>query len=83
MAHSNEPTFVKILETRSLTDIALIKSTLEGEGIRYFLNGEEMHHIRPLDPVLLMVAQNDAEKAIGLLSPLKLAFVHFNREPAR
>ncbi|MFI5253753.1 MAG: DUF2007 domain-containing protein [Bacteroidota bacterium] len=69
-----EPTFVKILETNSLTDIALIKSVLDEEDIKYFLQGENMKFIRPVDPVLLMVAEEDVQRAIELLKPLKLNY---------
>jgi len=66
--------FVKILETDSMTDIALIRSVLENQGIEYFIQGENMKHIRNLDPALLMVTQPDAAKAIKLLKPLKLNY---------
>lgn len=73
----SSPTFVKLLETDSLTDIALIKSALDGGGVHYFLQGENMKFIRPVDPVLLMVAQEDVEKAAELLKALKLSFNPF------
>jgi hypothetical protein len=66
--------FVKILETDSLTDIALLKSTLDAEGARYFLQGENMKFIRPIEPAILMVAKEDEKKAVELLRPLNLSF---------
>jgi hypothetical protein len=66
--------FVKVLETDSLTDIALIRSTLDNKRIKYFIQGENMKHIRNLDPAMLMVAKEDIEIAIKLLKPLKLNY---------
>ena len=77
---SNEQTFVKVLETDSLTDIALIRSALDGQGVRYFLQGENMKFVRPVDPVLLMVAAEDVDKVADLLKPLKLVFSPFKFE---
>jgi len=34
-----------------------------------------MKFIRPVDPVLLMVAEEDVERAIQLLKPLKLRYM--------
>jgi hypothetical protein len=75
-----EPTFVRILETNSLTDIATIKSVLDAEGVRYFLNGENMQFLRPVDSVQLMVASENVEQAIELLKLLKLTYMQFNRD---
>jgi hypothetical protein len=69
-----EAPFVKILETDSLTDIALIKSALDCEGVRYFVQGENMKFIRPVDPAVLMVAEEDVQRAVKLLRPLKLSY---------
>ncbi len=74
----NESTFVKVLETDSLTDIALIKSALDDQDVRYFLQGENMKFVRPVDPVILMVAREDVETVRELLKPLKLSYVPFN-----
>lgn len=54
--------FVKILETDSLTDIALIRSTLDAKAIRYFIQGENMKSIRPGNQgAILFVFENDVE----------------------
>ena len=77
MKTSDESKFLKILETDSLSDIALIKSVLDGEGIRYFIQGENLKFLRPWDqPAILMVQDEDAEEAITLLRPLDLKFTH-------
>lgn len=73
-------TFVRVLETDSLTDIASIKSTLDAEGVRYYLQGENLKYLRPLDPAVLMVAEEDAHRAIELLSPLKLHYILFGKQ---
>lgn len=75
----SKPTFVKILETDSLTDIAQIKSVLEGRGVKYFIQGENMKTIRPVDPAILMVEKEDVKKARALLKPLKLRYLQFSR----
>lgn len=74
MKDAHEPTFVKILETDSLTDIAMIKSALDAYDIEYFIQGENMKFIRPFDPAILMVADADAARAVELLKPLKLSY---------
>jgi hypothetical protein len=74
MNEAREEAFVPVLETNSLTDIALIKATLEGEDISYFLKGENMTVIRQLDPVQLMVGRDDVERVVNLLEPLKLSY---------
>ena len=75
----SEPTFVKILTTDSLTDIAQIKSALDGERVQYFLQGENMKTIRPVDPVILMVAEKDVKKVRKLLAPLKFSYMQFQK----
>ncbi len=74
MKESADEGFVEVLETNSLTDIALIKATLEGEDIDYFLKGENMTVIRQLDPVQLMVGKGDIDRVMDLLKPLKLSY---------
>jgi hypothetical protein len=76
MPSKSESTFVMVLETDSLTDIALIKATLDAEGVRYFIQGENMKYIRPGDQsARLMVRQEDVRKAVDLLKPLNLRYV--------
>ena len=75
MKPTSEATFIKVLETDSLADIAMIKSAFESEGVRYFLQGENMKFIRPVDPAILMVAEEDVKKAVELLKPLKLNYM--------
>ncbi len=75
----SQTTFVKILETDSLTDIAFIKSVLEEEEIEYFMQGENMKFIDTfLGPMVLMVAENDVKKVVELLEPMNLAYTRIN-----
>jgi hypothetical protein len=75
MKSSVDSTFVKILETDSLSDIALIKSVLDAEGVHYFIQGENAKFLQPMGPAVLMVAKEDVDKAIKALQELKLNFV--------
>jgi len=72
---NQESTFVKILETSSMTDVVLIKSVLDSEDIQYYLQGENTMSVRGGGPVVLMVADIDATKAIEALKPLDLKFM--------
>ncbi len=72
MAKSGDVTFMKVLETYSASDVALIKSVLDGQDIQYYLQGENTLYLRPVDPVLLMVAEEDAPTVAALLKDLDL-----------
>ena len=66
--------FVRVLDTDSLTDIAMIKSVLDGGGIRYYIQGENVRYLRPVDSAVLMVQDEDVEKAVALIKPLRLNY---------
>ncbi len=66
--------FVKVIETSSLTDIALIKGALDVAKIRYYIQGDNMILVRPVDAAALMVDERDMKKAVELLKPLKLNY---------
>ncbi len=74
MKPKTESTFVKVLETDSLSDIAIIKSVLDAEGVHYFIQGENARFLQPMGPALLMVAEEDVKTAVELLKPLKLNY---------
>jgi len=79
MKKNAEMSFVKVLETNSLTDVALIKGALDGEKIHYYLQGETVNFLRPwLEPVLVWVASEDVDDAVELLKPLKLSYSPFH-----
>lgn len=68
------PSFVKVLETGSLSDIALPKNVLDGESRQCYFQGENMKSIRPVDRVVLMVAKKDVEQVVELLKPPNLNY---------
>lgn len=73
---TTEPSFVKVLETDALTDIALIKGALDSAGVEYFFQGENMKFIDSFQgPARLMIGQKDVQKVIDLLKSLKLNYV--------
>jgi len=75
MKSNIDSTFVKVLETDSLSDIALIKSVLDAEGVNYFIQGENAKFLQPMGPAILMVAKEDTGNVIKVLQELKLKFV--------
>lgn len=72
-----EGEFVELLRTSDITDIAQIKGILDSANIRYFIQGENMLAIRPLDCAVLKVVAEDAEKAMELIQGIKLNFYRF------
>jgi hypothetical protein len=69
------PQSERILDIDSLAAIALIKSVLDAEGVRYFLQGENLKSLQPVDPVLLKVVEEDVNRTIELMKPPKLGYV--------
>jgi hypothetical protein len=74
MKSKPEHAFAKVLETESLSDIALIKSILDPEGVRYFFQGENMMLVPQMASAILMVAEKDVTRTVELLRPLKLNY---------
>lgn len=71
-------TFVEVLRTNSFTDTAVIKSMLDGTGIRYYINGETAASMHYIQPMVLMVIDEDADQAAELLKPLNLKSLRFS-----
>ncbi|MCB9637344.1 MAG: DUF2007 domain-containing protein [Myxococcales bacterium] len=70
-----DATFKEVLHTFNTGDIAFIKSLLESEGIEYFFQGENFMSVRPLlEPVRLMVREDQSQRAYDLLKGADLAF---------
>ncbi len=69
--------FVELLQTNDMTDIVQIKSILDSEDIHYYIKGDLMSSIRPVDKAILMVTEDDAEKAKELLKNIKLNYFRF------
>lgn len=71
--------FVEILRTLNLVDIAFIKSILDSEGIHYFIKGDIIQNVNPIvDPAILMVLVEEADKARELLKDVNLNYSRFN-----
>lgn len=77
-----EPEYIKfefVLSTYNPGDVAIIKSILYGEGIAYFLHGENFMQIRPLvEPARLMVDSEKVETVKELLKDLNLSIMGIN-----
>lgn len=75
--------FEELLSTYSPQDIAILKSLLESEGIKYFFQGEHTSHVLHLSiPIRLMVAKSQVKTAVEVIRDLKLSFLARNI-PAR
>ena len=73
--------YVPLVRTFSPKDIAFIHSVLGDSGIRYFIRGEGLTHLRPhADPAILMVDEEAVEDAKELLKdlPLSLPVIELN-----
>lgn len=65
--------FKEVLTTFNPADIAMIQSLLEGEGVNYYIDGENFLNMRPLAiPARLMVQKDHIEDAKNILKDLKL-----------
>ena len=67
--------FVELLETGVLTDVMQIKSFFDEAGIRYYINGDLMTEIRPRGGSIVLVADEDFEKARELVEHMDLQYV--------
>ena len=75
VAREDVTDYLPLVRTFSAKDIALIHSVLGGINIRYFIQGENFTHVRPMaDPAILMIAEEDIEDAKELLKDLPLSF---------
>jgi hypothetical protein len=74
-AHEDPANYLPLVRTFSAKDIALIHSVLGGTNIRYFIQGENFTHVRPMaDPAVLLIAEEDLNDARELLKDLPLSF---------
>ncbi len=75
---------VPLVRTFSAKDIAFIHSVLGGTGIRYYIRGEGLTHLRPMaDPAILMVDEETADDARELLKDLPLSFYPWTPDGGR
>jgi hypothetical protein len=65
---------VAILETMDQSDVVSIRMALDGEGIEYFLQGDALSGFRNVDPVVLLVREDDAARVRELLKGVKLNY---------
>ena len=63
--------FIEILSLLGPSDIAVIKSLLDAEGIDYFIQGEFSYY--QTSDVALMVRKDQAEEAKAILKDLKIS----------
>jgi hypothetical protein len=77
-SENEDKNFVELLRTSQVADIAQIKGIFDAENIRYFIRGDMMLSIRPLDSAQVMVYENDAARATELLEGIKLHYFRFN-----
>jgi hypothetical protein len=69
-------TFVKILSTFNLADIAVIKSMLDDGEITYYFIGENFNQIDQLvQPARLFVREDQADEAREVLKTLTIAYM--------
>ena len=71
--------YEELLSTYNPSDISLLKSLLDPEGIIYFFQGEQFSYVRPLaDPVRLMVKKDQISKASEIIKDLDLSIVAYS-----
>ncbi len=77
----HEPTpggYVEVLSTYNPSDIAMIKSLLDGTDIPYFFAGEQFLYSQPMiQAARLAVPASKLEETRELLAPLELAYTAF------
>jgi hypothetical protein len=67
--------YEEILATHNPSDIALLKSILDAEGITYFFQGEYVAaYLLQAIPVRLMVRKDQVKKAVDIIKDLDLSF---------
>ncbi|MEN8263293.1 MAG: DUF2007 domain-containing protein [Nitrospirota bacterium] len=66
--------YIEILRTSNPSDIALIKSILDSEGIIYYFQGEHANNILPpILPARLKVNKTQEKEAVEILKDLNLS----------
>jgi hypothetical protein len=72
-------TFIPLLSTYNLGDIAMLRSILDGQGIEFYLQGENASYIRGyMDPTILMVREDQVQTVKELLGKFDLQFTMFS-----
>lgn len=77
--NSDDLTFIPLLSTYNLGDIAVLRSMLDGQGIEYYLQGENAAYIRGyMDPTILMVREDQVQTVKELLGKFDIQFTMFS-----
>jgi hypothetical protein len=77
--NEDNATFIPILSTYNLGDIAVLRSILDDQGIEYFIQGENTAYIRGyMDPSILKVREDQVQTVRELLKNFDLKFTIFN-----
>lgn len=75
---------VPVMATYNLSDIAIVKSTLESEDIPHFFEGEMFNTVRPfVQPVRLFVPRSNVDEVVEILRGLRLKFFSLSGHSAR
>ena len=74
---------VPVLETMDRSDVVSIRMVLDGEGIEYFLQGETLWGFRHVDPMVLLVREEDVARAREALKGIKLNYSSSPFNPKR
>ncbi len=73
--------FKPVLSTYNIGDIAFIKSLLDCENINYYFNGENFNLMRlTVQPVVLMVQENQLEDTVNILKDTEIKFMLLSPE---
>lgn len=68
-----QDTYLEVMATYNVADLAVIKSLLEAEKVAYYLHGENFHAMTPwVQPVKIFVREDHMETAKELLFSLDL-----------
>jgi len=77
--NTDELALVPVLSIYNLGDIAVVKDILEGQGIDYFMQGDNTDNFRSQKgPTTLMVREDQAQAVKDMLSNFDLKFTMFS-----
>ncbi len=74
---------IPILQTMDQADVVSIRLILDSESIEYYLQGDALSGFRNVDPVVLLVREDDAERVRELLKGIKLNYSNQTFNPKK
>jgi len=74
---------VPILQTEDRGDVVSIKMALDSQGIEYVMQGETLSSIRLSDPFVLLVRDDDVDRAREALKGIKLNYARSTFNPKK